>query len=122
MFDHFKDWVESVLGTAYQYSAGMWIDNAALNDVSICAIHQTGGPGADVDDRRQRYRVILLGPRNRREYWIQLKDDIELLALAALGDSVPCGAASVRAITEPTGPGYTNENRSWFSLDFEVLF
>lgn len=122
MFDHFKDWVESVLGAAFQYSAGMWVDNAVLNDLSICAIHQTPGPAPDVDDRRQRFRVILLGPRNKREAWPQVKTGIEALSQAALGDSAPCGAASVRAITEPMGPGYTNENRAWFSLDFEVLF
>lgn len=122
MFDHFKVWVESILGAAYQYSAGMWIDHPALNSQSICAIHQTGGARPDVDDRRQRYRVIILGPRDMRQAVTQLKADVESLALAALGDSVPCGAASVHAVGEPIGPGYTNETRAWYSLDFEVIF
>lgn len=122
MFDAFVEWLESVLGTQYQYSRGQWVDSAALAGIWIASVHQNGGPGPDVDDRRQRFRVILLGPRNARQSSVQITEHIESLVQAAMGDAVPCGAASVRAIGEPAGPGYTTENRAWFSLDLEVLF
>lgn len=122
MMDEFKEWVESILGATYAYSMGMWTDRTGIDGQYVCAIQQNGGPGPDVDDRRQRFRVIVLGPTNGRQHVEQVRAGIEALATAALGNSVPCGAARVRAIGEPTGPGYTGENRAWFSLDFEVLF
>lgn len=122
MFDQLLEWVKSVLGESYEYSAGMWIDHASLSEKSICAIHGNGGPAPDVDDRRQRFRVLILGPRNGRENRPALQADIEKLAQATMDDSRPCGAASVRGIGEPIGPGYTTENRAWYSLDVEVLF
>jgi hypothetical protein len=122
MYDSFVDWVRSVLGDSYEYSRGQWVDGPDLQDVWIAAIHHNGGPGPDVEDRRQRYRVILLGPRNGREHSVAITSHIESLVQATLGDSLPCGAASVRAIGEPVGPGYTTENRAWYSLDLQVLF
>ncbi|MCI2809390.1 phage tail termination protein [Eoetvoesiella caeni] len=122
MLNEFKEWAEAVLGSAYVYSMGMWTDRPGIAESKICAIQGNGGPGPDVDDRRARFRVILLGPANGRQHAAAIMADVQALALAALGDSVPCGAARVRAIGEPTGPGYTNETRAWFSLDFEVLF
>ncbi|MBV7482525.1 hypothetical protein [Bordetella sp. BOR01] len=123
MFDAFVDWLKLTASpTRYTYSRGMWIDSLALADTWIAVVLATGGPGPDVDDRRQRFRVLLLGPRNGRQYADDIQVDMESLAAAALGDSAPCAAASVRAIGEPSGPGYTTENRAWVSLDFEVLF
>lgn len=79
-------------------------------------------PPTQVDIRRLRFKVILLGPKGVRKHVVDVGNSIETLAQVALGDSVPCGAASVRAIGEPIGPGYTTENRAWYSLDLEVLY
>ena len=123
MFDAFLAWLKLTIAESdYVYSRGMWVDHKDVFDKSIAAVLQIGGPAPDVDDRRPRYRLILLGPRNRRDQAPQLHAHMEALMQAALGDSVPCGAASVRAITEPMGAAYTTENRAWYSLDFEVLF
>lgn len=122
MFDDLAEWVQAALREGYQYSRGMWIDHESLYDSFICAIQSMGGPGPDVDDRRPRYRILLVGPRNGRQHAPQLQQDIETLAQAALGDSVPCGAASLQALGEPVGPGYTTENRAWYSLDLEAIY
>lgn len=123
MFDAFVDWLKLTISPdRYSYSRGMWVDSPALADAWIAAVMSNGGPRPDVDDRRPRFRVLLLGPRNGRQYADDIQGDMELLAQAALGDSSPCAAASVSAIGEPSGPGYTTENRAWVSLDFEVLF
>lgn len=122
MFDHLLDWVKAALGDKYEYSRGMWVDHPGAADKFICALHQAGGLAPDVDDRRPRYRLILLGPTKGRQHTIEVQSDMDSLAMAALGDSAPCGAASVRAVGEPMGPGYTTENRAWFSLDLEVLY
>lgn len=122
MYDHFVDWLKLTLGSKYEYSRGMWVDRPELANTWIAAVLANGGPRPDVEDRRPRFRVLLIGPRNGRQYADDVQADMELLMQASLGDSRPCGAASVSAIGEPSGPGYTTETRAWVSLDFEVLF
>lgn len=123
MFDAFVAWVKGAAPEpGYVYSRGMWVETPALANIQIAAVHQMGGPSPDVDDRRIRYRVILMGARNDRAAVIAIENDIHALAVLAMGDALPCGASRVRAIGEPVGPGYTNENRAWYSLDLEVLF
>lgn len=123
MFEAFAAWVEAILGPTYRYSAGMWVDSTADAGSFICSIHQLGGPPVDVEDRRQRFRVILLGPRGGRQHNGAVRAASETLVSGAIAASLlPCGASNIRAITEPSGPGYTTETRAWFSVDFEVLF
>lgn len=122
MFEALVDWLTAVLGEAYEVSSGQLVDGPDLAETWIAAVVQNGGPPVSVDDRRQRYRVILLGPRNGRQHVSTINQNIESLVRAAMGDAVPCGGASVRAIGEPVGPGYTTENRAWYSLDLQVLF
>jgi len=121
VFDAFVDWVKATVGQDYLYSRGMWVDSPAVHEAFIASVQQTGGSDPDVEDRRLRFRVILLGPRDGRKHVTQVEQTMESLAQAALGDSSPCGAASVRAVGEAVGPGYTSENRPWYSLDFQVL-
>ena len=119
----FKEWVAAALGqAAYIYAYGMWVETAQTAANSYCVVQSTGGAAPDVEDRRPRYRVILLGRRNERGDSELVLADAELLMQASLGDSAPCGAANVRAIGEPVGPGFTTENRAWAQVDFEVLF
>lgn len=123
MFNEFAAWVQAVLGAQYQASRGQWVDSPALANVWIASIHAVGGGAVSVDDRRPRYRVILLGPRNGRQHADAVGRAADSLITAAIdGALTPCGATHLRAINEPTGPGYTTENRVWFSLDFEVTF
>ncbi|MFQ1062151.1 phage tail termination protein [Bordetella trematum] len=123
MFDEFKAWAEAVLGSRYSYTQGQWEETTANQAAFFCSLHSLGGPSPDVDDRRPRYRVLLLGPRGQRSAAQQTKVDIHALADAALmGGLIPCGAASIRALGEPAGPGYTTENRAWWSLDFQITY
>ena len=122
MFDEFAAWVSAVLGAQYQPSRGQWVDSSALAGVWIASIHALGGPAVDVDDRRQRFRVILLGPRNGRQHSAAVGQHADSLVRATIDGAVPCGAAHIRAITEPAGPGYTTENRAWYSLDFQLTY
>lgn len=122
MLTEFKDWAKAVLGPAYTYAMGMWVETPATADASFCVIQSTGGPAPDVEDRRPRYRVVLLGRRGQPGDSESIYAAAQALMDAALGESVPCGAASVRAITEPAGPAFTTENRAWVQVDFEVLY
>lgn len=119
MLDELKIWIEAILGPSWIYSQGMWTDRPGIEASSICSIQSDGGPQPDVDDRRPRFRVILLGPIQGAPG--TTKSAAEALAQAALTTAPPCGAAHIR-ISEPTGPGTTTENRRWFGLDVEIIF
>ncbi|RCS70175.1 phage tail termination protein [Vibrio casei] len=119
MFNNLKEWIESILTQHYMYSKGEWVETEALQ--FICALYGMGGSAIDVDDRRPRFKVLLAGPQNSRHSASLLEEDIELIIQASM-ESQPCGAASIRAITEPSGPGYTTENRAWVSVDFQITY
>lgn len=121
MFDEFIEWAQAVIGGTYNPSRGIWVDSPQAAGLFIAAYHQTGGPMPQVDVRRPRFRVILLGPRDGRQHTISVQNSAEALMQATLGDLLPCGAARVAAM-EPVGPGFTEENRPFFSLDFELIF
>lgn len=119
MLDELIDWIEAILGPSWVYSMGMWVDRPDIAERPICSTQSDGGPQPSVDDRRQRFRVILLGPV--RGPVDPAKDAADALTAAALTATPPCGAAHIR-ISEPTGPGTTTENRRWYALDVEILF
>jgi hypothetical protein len=121
--DEFAAWVQALLGPSYRYTQGQWEETTAAQADFFCSFHALGGPNPDVEDRRPRYRVLLLGPRGNRAGSQKTKADIHALAQAAIdGHLIPCGAASIQALGEPTGPGYTTENRAWWSLDFQITY
>lgn len=140
MLDELKGWIEALLGSSWVYSAGMWTDRPGIYNSPICSIQNDGGPQPDVDDRRPRFRVILLspivgpgidsegGPHVASPSVVTnvsaahaVRVAAEMLVIAATQAAPPCGAAHIR-ISEPTGPGTTAENRRWYALGIEIIF
>lgn len=124
MFDSFKDWVEEILGADYDYFPGQWVEDDANAARNFCAIRISGGPVPTLDVRKRNVQLTLVGPRNAREAYRKLISDADSLIDGSLADDrkVPCGAANIRSMGEPVGPGYTTENRAWVSLSFELIF
>lgn len=140
MLEELKTWIEAILGPSWIYSQGMWTDRPGIAESPICSIQADGGPRPDVDDRRPRYRVILLspvitagagsgsGPQVASPSAVTniaathaVRVAAEMTMIAATQARPPCGAAHIR-IAEPVGPGTTKENRRWYALDIEILF
>lgn len=117
-----RNWVVAALPADY-LAMFSWVESSRPEDAAsrYCIVQQTGGAGPIVETRYPRFRVLLLGKRNERSDAQKVMTDIEALLQAAMGDAVPCGAASIRAITEPVGPGFTTENRAWAQVDFEII-
>ena len=115
-----RDWVMAALPAGYTPMFA-WVESSSDAAKRYCIVQQTGGSGPVVETRYPRFRVILLGRRNERGDAQQILTDIEGLVQTAMGDSAPCGAANIRAITEPVGPGFTTENRAWAQVDFEII-
>lgn len=119
MFDNVGLWIQDILGACYEVSRGPWEDHESLEFVA--AVLGTGGPSIDVDDRRPRYRITLIGPRNKRSDASKIQEDMELVVQAILDGSKPCGSAHAKVISEPVGPGYTKDNRAWCSVDIQLI-
>ncbi len=117
-----RDWVVAALPSGFSI-VPYWVESSFPPDwvKRYCVVQQMGGGGPAVDVRYARYRVVLLGPRNDREDYTQIMAAAEALLQASMGDSAPCGAANIRAIAEPIGPGFTTENRAWAQVDFEII-
>lgn len=121
MLVEFREWVGTVV-TGYTFMYGQWVEQSAVDGNWYCVVQAAGGPAPIVDTRYPRFRVVLIGRRNQRQDAQQLIEAANDLVAAGMGDSLPCGAANVRAMSEPIGPGYTSENRAWVQVDFEVIF
>lgn len=120
MLVELRDWIGTIID-GYTYSYGQWVESAATDIDMYCVVQAAGGPGAEVDVRHPRFRVILLGRRNERGDSQKIMADADALVAACLGDSLPCGAARLGA-GEPSGPGFTTENRAWAGIDFNIIF
>lgn len=122
MFLNVRDWLSAVLPD-YMVTFGQYIDTDQTASRYIASIHGTGGPPTSVDTRRKRYHVRLYGRKNQRGDSLKILEDVEKISTAAIDHiELPCGAANVQVITEPVGPGYTEENRPFFTIDFEVTY
>lgn len=116
----FLDWVKSHLGTSYKYWVGDWIETTSTAGAFYCGVRSEGGSRPDVEDRRVRYGVTLLGRREERGDGQNVLIAAQLLMQASIDGPGPCGAANIRAMGEPVGPSATTENRAWVKLVFEV--
>src|SRR5690606_5338005 len=100
MLVEFRNWVGTVIA-GYTFAYGQWVEGSGTDSNWYCVVQAAGGPAPVVDVRYPRFRVILLGRRNARQDAQQLIEAIDALVDAGMVDSLPCGAASVRAMSEP---------------------
>lgn len=122
MYEDFRDWIKAILGTGYRLTQGQWVEDQTSEEDYFCVL-QFGGRAPEVDVRYPSVRVLLLGPRNNRAAANTLGTDAQkIMAQASSADrNVPCEYTNIRATGEPIGPGYTTENRAFYSLDFELI-
>lgn len=116
----FREWVQAIVGPTYTQWVGDWIETKATANNFFCAVRADGGARPEVETRRARYSVILLGRREQRGDGQDLLNTAQLLMQASIDGPYPCGVANIRANGEPVGPSATTENRAWVKLSFEV--
>lgn len=122
MYEEFREWVLTIIGTHYRATMGRWVEDSNSEGDFFC-VFQYSGQAPIVDTRYPSIRLLLIGPRNDAGAAVQLGNDAQALMAQAVSNErgVPCEFANIRATGEPVGPGYTVENRAWFSLDFELI-
>lgn len=123
MFDEIEEWLRANLpNTPYIYQHGEFLEAPGDAINYFCVLSGNGGPRPDVEDRTKRYTVFFIGRKETRSDATTVLADAELIMQAMASEIMPCGASLVRAITEPVGPGFSNENRPFVQLDLEILF
>lgn len=121
-YEDLRDWLQLLI-SGYAYKMAPWIETGQDREIAYCVIGPAGGPRPDVEDRRKNYNVFLLGPANQPGQGSALLADADKIMLAAVeGDLLPCGAANIAAIGEPTGPGLTSEKRAWVQITLQITF
>lgn len=122
MFESLKDWVQAAITDSFTLADGGFPDGPAFAPKHMCVIRGSGGPAPDVEDRRPRYKLFILGPQKDRAAVSRVREAAEALMQACQGDTAPCGAASVKALGEPIGPSYTAEDRAWVSIELQLTY
>lgn len=122
MFNELVEWLAAVLGQQWELVDGGLPNTDAFDGGFYCVIRGMGGAAPDVDDRRPRYKLLFLGPKNDRAAKSEARTAVQALMDACLGDTTPCGAASVKALGEPIGPSYTVDDRAWMTVDLQITY
>lgn len=121
MLSKLVEWLRSILPSDVQFSNGQWVDHPSLADKYICAVHGMGGPAVSVDDRKRRYRITLIGPRDSRELAAAVEAMASAIVVSVIEGGHKCVADGMSVISDVSGPSYTTENRVWYQLELQTI-
>lgn len=123
-YDDFVAWFNETPGSAaYTRVRGAWVDSVNNYDRRFVVFNFQGGPKPDVDRVSPVVDVLLLGKRGERSVAGSLPD-LEQFAYSLIRRSMSSTCSGkitgIRAIGLPVGPGFTTEDRPWYSLSLEL--
>ena len=118
----FRDWLETYVSTAgYTISRGMW-EETNNSTKKFVAVWSDSGRTPNGEIQYPHIRVIVTGKANGRAL-----GDVEAAELfigslydAAVANFSTSCMMQIRAIGSIQGPYYTETNRSWYEINFEL--
>lgn len=113
------DFVKAMLPD-YQISSGPWVDTPQNATQHIAAVYMISGTSRNMETV-QRFRIILLGPKNMRGAFRKVGDDADKFVQAYNDGARPCGVSGMTISSTPVGPGFTTEDRAWYQIDIQTL-
>lgn len=124
-YQDFVDWFSAAPGAdGYTRARGTWVDSPTNDDKRFAVFTFQGGPKPDVDRYSVTVDVLLLGRKQERSVAGALPD-IENFAYTLVQRSMQsyCSGriTAIRSVGIVTGPGFTTEDRPWFSLSFMLV-
>lgn len=124
-YDDFSTWFQGAPGASvYTRARGAWVEPPTGTPDSRFAVFQfQGGPKPDVDMISPVVDVTILGKRGERNLAGSLPDmENFVYDLVARSMSSTCSGkiTGIRAIGLPVGPGFTEEDRPWYKISFEL--
>ena len=119
----FRDWLEAYVSTAgYKMSRGMWEEIAGNSGKKFVAIWSNQGRSPNGEIQFPDIRVIVTGRANGRSLGDTEPSElfIESLFDAAIANFSTSCMMQIRPIGSVQGPYYTETNRPWYEINFEL--
>lgn len=118
----FRDWLEAYVSTAgYTISRGMW-EETNNSTKKFVAVWSNPGRSPNGDIQYPQIRVIVTGRANGRA--LGDTEAAELFAESLLDAAIEQFSTScmmnIRPLGSIQGPYYTDTNRPWYEINFEL--
>lgn len=118
----FRDWLEAYVSTAgYTISRGMW-EETNNSTKKFVAVWSNPGRSPNGDIQYPQIRVIVTGRANGRA--LGDTEASELFAESMLDAAIEHFSTScmmnIRPLGSIQGPYYTETNRNWYEINFEL--
>jgi len=118
----FKDWLEAYVSTAgYTISRGMWVETNNSTKKFV-AVWSNPGRSPNGEIQYPSIRVIVTGRANGRELGDTEAAELyaESLFDAAVANFSTSCMMQIRPVGSVQGPYYTETNRPWVEINFEL--
>ncbi|MNJ41695.1 hypothetical protein D3C77_366270 [compost metagenome] len=119
----FMDWLEQFVSLAgYTPSRGMWNETTATSQKKFVAIWSNAGRTPSVGVQYPQIRVIVTGRANGRDLGDTVPAELFAQSIidAAIENYKTSCAINVRPLGSIMGPYYTESNRPWYEINFEL--
>lgn len=104
------------------YFRGMVTDNNGNLTRRLVSVQVVGGQRAGVELDVTNVRLLVFGPQsNPAGAMVAIEDALKTMCQRLKTDYKTCGIAQIAVIGGIIGPGRTDENRSWYELNLEIL-
>lgn len=118
----FRDWLEAYVSTAgYTISRGMW-EETNNSTKKFVAVWSDGGRSPNGEIQYPQIRVIITGRANGRA--LGDVEPVELFAESLIDAAIANFSTScmmqIRPLGSIMGPYYTDTNRNWNEINFEL--
>lgn len=118
----FRDWLEAYVSTAgYTISRGMW-EETNNSTKKFVAVWSDGGRSPNGEIQYPQIRVIVTGRANGRA--LGDVEAVELFAESIIDAAIASFSTScmmqIRPLGSIMGPYYTDTNRNWNEINFEL--
>lgn len=118
----FRDWLEAYVSTAgYTISRGMW-EETNNSTKKFVAVWSNPGRSPNGDIQYPQIRVIVTGRANGRALGDTEASELfaESLFDAAIEQFSTSCMMNIRPLGSIQGPYYTDTNRNWYEINFEL--
>lgn len=119
----FKDWLEAYVSSAgYSLQRGMWVETTTAM-AKFVSVWSDSGRTPNGDIQYPSIRVIVTGKTNGRSI-VGDTEAAELFAESLIDTAIAHFSTScmmnIRPLGSIQGPYYTETNRAWYEINFEL--
>lgn len=118
--DAFATWLTGRV-PGYVVTRGPWREDAAQPGDRFISLWANPGRNPSGDAGYAIIRVIATGRRQEPGDVVEVERAIESIAAQAIDDYRTDCIGNIRAMSFPAGPFFTDENRVFYELNFEIL-